>query len=297
MLQIILILLAQLILISGLRMAMDRNIVLKPFREGNALKIISGLHNLNEDSVRNVVSAANAAGASHVDIACDASLVRMAKSVCSLPICVSSIKPKEFVTAVAAGADMVEIGNFDGFYESGLQFTAADVIAITKETRALLPHIPLSVTIPHTLSLPDQIELAKAIEAAGADIIQTEGKMSLAGRSRESIGILELIELAAPSLAATYALSRAVHIPILCSSGVTDVTAPLALAAGAKGVGVGSMINRLATQQQMYLAVQMIADAMHRSPAHHQQQQDQEQMATSPSQVQMHSFPTIHQYD
>jgi hypothetical protein len=31
------------------------------------------------------------------------------------------------------------------------------VLALTKRTRALLPHIPLSVTVPHTLALPDQV--------------------------------------------------------------------------------------------------------------------------------------------
>ena len=56
---------------------------------------------------------------------------------------------------------MIEIGNFDSFYSSGRVFNVADVIALTEATRRLLPSIPLSVTIPHTLSLEEQIQLAQ----------------------------------------------------------------------------------------------------------------------------------------
>lgn len=48
------------------------------------------------------------------------------------------------------------------------------------------------------------------------------------------------IERAAPTLAAAHAISRAVSIPVMAASGLSDITAPMALAAGAKGVGVGS---------------------------------------------------------
>ena len=37
----------------------------------------------------------------------------------------------------------------------------------------------------------------------------------------------------------------------MCASGLNDVTAPLALAAGARGVGIGSMINKLPNSQQV----------------------------------------------
>jgi Protein of unknown function (DUF561) len=39
----------------------------------------------------------------------------------------------------------------------------------------------------------------------------------------------------------------------MCASGLNDVTAPLALAAGARGVGIGSMINKLPNSQQVPL--------------------------------------------
>ena len=180
--------------------AVSRTSVMKPFTQGNAFKVIAGLNNFDANIVKNVVSAACAGGASHVDLACDASLVRLAKTISSeMPVCVSSIKPIDFVAAVEAGADMIEIGNFDAFYERGLKFSAEDVISMTIETRTLLPNIPLSVTVPHTLTLAEQVALAIRLEECGADIIQTEGKMSV---SSSSMGVQEMIELAAPTLAA-----------------------------------------------------------------------------------------------
>lgn len=41
---------------------------------------------------------------------------------------------------------------------------------------------------------------------------------------------------AAPTLASAYSISRAVKIPVMCSSGLSAVTAPMALTAGAAGV-------------------------------------------------------------
>lgn len=249
---------------SALKMStsFSREYTLRPFAQKNALKVISGLQNFDRSLVCNVAWAASNGGASHVDIACDIELIKLAKSVCTVPVCVSSVVPTDFVAAMEAGADMVEIGNFDGFYEQGLDFTAADVIAMTMETRRLLPSVPLSVTIPHRLGLLEQIQLAQKLEALGADIIQTEGKTSV---NPQSMGTQELIEKAAPTLASAYALSRAVNIPVMCASGLTDVTAPLALAAGASGVGIGSMINKLGSRQQMLLAVTAIALAMGRT--------------------------------
>uniref|UniRef100_A0A6N2KE49 Uncharacterized protein ycf23 n=1 Tax=Salix viminalis TaxID=40686 RepID=A0A6N2KE49_SALVM len=97
----------------------------------------------------------------------------------------------------------------------------------------ILPSVTLSVTVPHTLSLPDQVKLAELLEQEGVDIIQTEGgKCSNPSKA----GVLGLIEKATPSLAAAYSISRAVKIPVMCSSGLSAVTAPMAITAGAAGV-------------------------------------------------------------
>jgi hypothetical protein len=92
------------------------------------------------------------------------------------------------------------------------------ILNLTKETKRILPSVTLSVTVPHTLSLPDQVtsstrllwkestiifcaliffldgeqvKLAELLEQEGVDIIQTEGgKCSNPSKS----GVLGLIE-------------------------------------------------------------------------------------------------------
>jgi hypothetical protein len=134
-----------------------REFVLKEFNAGRALKVIAGLQNFDVENVAAVVIAADKGGATHVDIACDPELVKLAISLTDLPVCVSSVEPDAFVAAIEAGAHMVEIGNYDSFYESGRVFSAAEVLELTRKTRELLPFVTLSVTIPHTLPLVDQV--------------------------------------------------------------------------------------------------------------------------------------------
>jgi thiamine monophosphate synthase len=229
------------------------------FERKQVLKVISGLNNFDPDRVAMVVRAAEGGGATFVDIAADADLVRMARELTNLPICVSAVKPELFVTAVEAGADLIEIGNFDSFYAQGIRFAADEVTTLTQATRALLPHITLSVTVPHILELDRQVELAQALVAAGADIIQTEGGTS---SHPNHAGVLGLIEKAAPALAAAYEISRAVDVPVLCASGLSSVTAPLAIASGAAGVGVGSAINKLNDEIAMIAVVRSLVESL-----------------------------------
>ncbi|KAH9311834.1 hypothetical protein KI387_026869, partial [Taxus chinensis] len=153
----------------------------------------------------------------------------------------------------------VEIGNYDSFYESGRIFSAEEIVQLTKKTRQLLPSVVLSVTVPHTLSITDQVSLAESLETEGVDIIQTEGGMS---SDPSQPGVHGLIEKAVPTLVAAYSISRAVRIPVMCASGLSSVTAPMALAAGAAGVGVGSAVNKLNNQIAMIAEVRSIADAL-----------------------------------
>jgi pyruvate/oxaloacetate carboxyltransferase len=227
--------------------------------QGRALKVISGLNNFDADNVKAVVKAAELGGATFVDIAADAELIRMVKETTHLPVCVSAIDPEKFVMAVEAGADLIEIGNFDSFYAQGRTFGADEVLALTQATRALLPNIMLSVTVPHVLPLDQQVALAEKLVEAGADIIQTEGGTSAAP---QSAGILGLIEKAAPTLAAAHAIAHAVNVPVLCASGISNVTAPMAIAAGAVGVGVGSMIHQLNSEIAMIAAVRSLVEAL-----------------------------------
>ncbi|KVH97366.1 Aldolase-type TIM barrel [Cynara cardunculus var. scolymus] len=136
---------------------------------------------------------------------------------------------KDNVASVVTAADKVEIGNYDSFYESGIVFS------------------------------PDQAKLAEQLEQEGVDIIQTEGgKCSNPSKS----GVLGLIEKATPTLAAAYSISRAVKIPVMCASGLSAVTAPMAITAGAAGVGVGSAINKLNDVVAMIAEVRSIADSL-----------------------------------
>lgn len=229
------------------------------FANRRVLKVISGLNNFDRDRVAATIKAAELGGATFVDIAADADLVQMAKNLINLPVCVSAVEPEKFVLAVNAGADLIEIGNFDSFYAQGRKFTAEEVLALTHQTRALLPEITLSVTVPHILELDQQVHLAEELVKAGADIIQTEG-----GTSSQPThpGTLGLIEKAAPTLAAAYEISRAVCVPVLCASGISSVTAPLAIASGAAGVGVGSAINQLNSEVAMIAAVRGLVEAL-----------------------------------
>ncbi|PHT34468.1 hypothetical protein CQW23_26268 [Capsicum baccatum] len=97
------------------------------------------------------------------------------------------------------------------------------------ETKRLLPSVTLSVTVLHTLSLPDQVKLDEQLELEGVDIIQMEGEKC---STPSKVGVLGLIK-------------KAVNIPIMCSSGLSVVTTPMAIIAGAAGVGVGSSINKI----------------------------------------------------
>jgi len=223
------------------------------------LKVIAGLTNFDAASVERISRAAGLGGADLIDLACDPELVRRAAAVSGLPICVSAVDPELFPAAVAAGAALVEIGNYDAFYPLGRLFDAAEVLELTRRTRALLSEVVLSVTVPHVLPLDQQEQLAIDLVEAGADLIQTEGGTSARPFSAGSLG---LIEKAAPTLAAAHAISRAVSVPVLCASGLSAVTLPLAIAAGASGVGVGSAVNRLGDELAMVAVVRSLREAL-----------------------------------
>ena len=234
------------------------------FAQRRALKVIAGLNNFDRERVGAIVRAAAAGGATYVDIAAEPELVRHARALTDLPICTSAVDPELLAASVAAGAHLVEIGNFDSFYARGQRFEGPEVLALTRATRALLPETALSVTVPHILALDEQMQLAEELVRAGADIIQTEG-----GTSSQPVhgGVLGAIEKAAPTLAAAHAISRAVEVPVLCASGLSDVTVPMAIAAGAAGVGVGSAINQLDSEVAMVAAVRRLAEAMAATPS------------------------------
>ena len=246
--------------LQQLPVALQRSLV-----QRSTLKVIAGLMNFDAASVERVARAAGQGGADLIDVACDAELVKLAIwASAGVPVCVSSVEPEQFPAAVAAGAVMVEIGNYDAFYPQGRIFGADEVLALTRQTRALLPDVVLSVTVPHVLPMDEQEQLAIDLVASGADLIQTEGGTSAKPFSAGSLG---LIEKAAPTLAAAHSISRAVSAPVLCASGLSAVTLPMAIAAGATGVGVGSAVNRLDNELAMIAVVRGLREALNSTMA------------------------------
>lgn len=228
------------------------------------LKLIAGLNNFEASSVERLARVAGAGGADLLDIACDPDLVRLAIRVSGMPVCVSAVEPDLFPAAVSAGAAIVEIGNFDSFYPSGRTFEAKEVLSLAKKTRSLLPEVFLSVTVPHVLPLDQQAQLALDLVNLDVDLIQTEGGTSAKPFSPGSLG---LIEKAAPTLAATYTIKKALSshvrkVPVLCASGLSSVTVPMAFAAGASGVGIGSAVNRLNDEVAMIAELRCLREAV-----------------------------------
>ncbi len=234
------------------------------FARARALKIISGINNFDPDRTAKVVRAADLGGADYVDIAADASLVTMAKQITQLPICVSAVSAEAFAEPVKAGADVLEIGNYDSFYAQGVRFGAELILQITSATKRMFPSLPLTVTVPHYLPLDQQVALAEQLEQAGADLIQTEGGTSSQPRHSGTMG---LMEKAVPTLSACYEISRAVQIPVICASGLSSVTVPLAIACGARGVGVGSAVHQLQDQVAMIATVRSLRQALDSIPS------------------------------
>ncbi|KAL4627512.1 hypothetical protein ACB092_05G170500 [Castanea dentata] len=148
----------------------------------------------------------------------------------------------------------------------GLVFSSEQILNLGKETKSILPSVTLSVSVSHPLSLPDQVKLAEMLEQEGVDTIQTQaGKCSNPSKS----GVLGLIEKATPTLAAAYSISQAVKIPVMCSSGLGAVTAPMAITAEAAGVGVGSAVNKLNDVVAMFSDVRSIANSLEASASRH----------------------------
>ena len=236
----------------------------KSIQKRSLLKVISGLNNFNPESVCRISKAAGIGGADLVDIACSPELVELVIEATNIPVCVSAVEPKLFPDAVSAGESIIEIGNFDSFYPEGRFFSADEVLALAEESRRLVPDVVLSVTVPHTLPLDSQAQLALDLADKGVDLIQTEG-----GTSSHPIspGTLGLIEKASPTLAGAFAISTALKeinnsVPVICASGLSEVTVPMAISVGASGVGIGSAVNKLNNELAMIATVKGLRQAL-----------------------------------
>lgn len=237
------------------------NLFKKDLEAKKAVKIIAGIDNFDMDRVRSVVIAADRAGASAVDVSANEEIIKMAKETTSLPVFVSSIVPEDLAMAVKAGADAIEIGNFDALYKKGMRMSAMEILDIVKETLALIgkSNVFVCVTVPGHIDVASQIALAKELEALNIDLIQTEGAATVDAQSEGARGLLET---ASVSIANTIELARNVDIPVMTASGLTTTTVPMAFAAGASAVGVGSCVNKLKSEIEMIAAATAIVESV-----------------------------------
>ncbi len=235
----------------------------KDLEAKKAVKIIAGIDNFDMDRVKSVVIAADRAGASAVDVCANEEIIKMAKETTSLPVFVSSIVPEDLAMAVKAGADAIEIGNFDALYKKGMRMSAMEILDIVKETLSLIQksNVFVCVTIPGHIDVASQIALAKELETMNVDLIQTEGAATVEAQSQGARGLLETAQV---SIANTIELARNVEIPVMTASGLTSTTVPMAFAAGASAVGVGSCVNKLNSEIEMIAAATAIVETVSR---------------------------------
>lgn len=218
----------------------------KAFESKSVLKIITGINNTNIGDVLKISKAADLSAATYLDVAANVTLVKSLKSYSNLPICTSSINPIDLYNCVLAGADLVEIGNYDFFYNQGIYLTVEQILNLTLEVKTLIQGIDICVTIPYHIGLLEQIFLAKELENIGISIIQTEGISRFYETEfiSHTTGISNIVDTSIPSLYSTHFLSKFVKIPIIVSSGFTNVLVPLAYKYGASGIGIGSSVQK-----------------------------------------------------
>ena len=229
-----------------------------------AVKIIAGIDNFDIDNVKKVVKAAEAAGASAIDICADECIISEIREMTDMPIFVSSVVPSELARAVELGADAIELGNFDVLYKKGMSFSKDDVLRLVDETIELLGdnRVFFSVTVPGEISIADQIDLARELETRGIDLIQTEGHFA---SETQADGVRGLMERAELTISNTIELSRNVEIPIMTATGINPTTAPFAFAAGASAIGCGSCINKMNSEISMIATARQLVEIASRN--------------------------------
>ena len=229
------------------------------FNKRIGLKVITGLDNFNIQQVRQMTKAAEIAGATYVDIAADTDIISELQSICTLPICVSDITPSQLLKCQRVGIQVLEIGNYDCFYKNRRLFSPKEIIDISKEIRDLSPTTTLCVTVPHILAIEEQIKLAHSLQNIGVDIIQTEGKSTNFAKQGDLSGIMRR---SSSTVSSTYAISKAINLPVISASGISTVTSPISFMYGASCVGIGTNIKRLQNIDSMVMYIHEVKAAI-----------------------------------
>lgn len=223
------------------------------------VKVIAGIDTFDPARVLPVVEAATAGGAHAVDIACDPALIAMVKERTTLTVFVSSTNPQQLIMAARAGADVLELGNFDAMYREGLTPTADQILDWTRTVKAAVgDSIPLCVTVCGRLPLNEQVDLAQMLQAAGADIIQAEGTVGPAAVTDRASAIAAITS----ALANAAEIRKAIEMPIFVAGGITPENAAFAIAAGANGVGVGKAVSACPSASERLSVVKGVVSAL-----------------------------------
>ena len=242
----------------------NRDKVLNTLKNKNLVKIISGIQNYDKQKTLAVAMAAEMGGATSLDICDDPEIIRSIRALVQLPLFVSSIDPLKLIAAQSYGVDVLEIGNYESFYKLGKMFTPKEILDIAQFVKkSVTTDILLCCTIPATLELENQIKLGKELLSLGFHMIQTEGfSLGTPVSDRKDTGYNDILK-AASTLTNTLELRKALpNANIICASGISLTTAPLALAMGATGVGIGTYINSLTSQNEMTEKVKEIMSSV-----------------------------------
>lgn len=240
--------------------------------EKRALKVISGINNLDLNRVEMIVSSAIEAKATAIDVAAKEEVLTLANRLITeadsdITLIASSINSLELANAVNIhNVDVIELGNFDALYKEGISMTADQIINIVNETLTLISEkrdeILFSVTIPGSLAIAEQIELARKLEALHIDLIQTEGYVSQINNFEGARAWLNRAEL---TISNTLELAKNIELPIMTASNINTTTAQLAFAAGASAIGCGSCINRLESKISMLAVISNLVEIANRN--------------------------------
>lgn len=223
------------------------------------VKVIAGIENFDAANVRDIVSAADAGGAHAVDIAADAELIRSTKASSRLVVFVSSTDPAQLIAAAQAGADVLELGNFDAMYRRGQEPTAEQILNWTREVKAGVgDSVPLCVTISGRLALDVQLDLATSLQAAGADLIQSEGVLM----ANDQVDTHSALLAVTSALANAAEIGKVVELPVFVAGGINPANASFSLGAGAHGVGIGRAVSSRQSVAEMTAVVAKTVHAL-----------------------------------
>ncbi|HEY9746220.1 MAG TPA: DUF561 domain-containing protein [Oculatellaceae cyanobacterium] len=230
--------------------------------ERRAVKVIAGIANFDVENVLAVARTAEAAGAHAVDVAARPEIIKAVRGVTSASIVASSVSPVELAEAVAAGADAVELGNFDALYDQGLFLSADDVLKLAEETVTLVAGKALvCITIPGHLTPESQAQLVQKLETLGVDLIQTEGAARVLA-AEPVVKSLSQEEKEVLTLRNTKVLVNATRLPVMTASGLTADNVAKAFEAGAAAVGIGSYINKVASEADMIQRAKAVMESL-----------------------------------